>query len=114
MTKVSVRLGDLTAAVDHEAALARRTRSEMVRFLIEDALATRQQGMVRYAAAAPVTIQVDGAPPETFTAGPMVWIERFEGCETPNVGVTYQVLKDEWDTNVTPMLRIIREIKTLY
>lgn len=85
----------------------------MVRFLIEDALATRQQGMLRYAPAGPISIQVDEEPAETFTAGPMVWIERFEDCETPNMGATYQVLKDEWDHDADPAVRVIKEIRIL-
>jgi hypothetical protein len=40
--KVSVRLGDLLAAVDAEARKERRGRSEMIRFLIEEALGVRQ------------------------------------------------------------------------
>lgn len=111
MTKVSVRLGELTEAVDREAALARRSRSEMVRFLIQDALQMRQRGLLRYAPAGPVSVQVDDAAPNRFEAAPVVWVERFEGCPTPDLGATYQVLEDHWDYDADPMVRVVKRIR---
>lgn len=75
----SVRLGELTEAVDREAALARRSRSEMIRYLIEDGLAARRTGFVRQ-------LSVDD-----------FYVERFEGCPTPEMGATYRVTRQEWN-----------------
>jgi hypothetical protein len=73
----SVRLGDLAEAVDREAAFARRSRSEMLRFLVEEALAFRRTGMWK-----PL------APGEGV-------LERFAGV-VPDLGTRYRVTRDEW------------------
>lgn len=87
----SVRLGDLTEAVDREARLARRSRSEMIRYLIEDGLRMRHPGSLRT------------ADPEA------AWIERFDGCATPDWGTTYRVLREAWDENSSPAVRTVYE-----
>lgn len=88
----SVRLGDLADAVDREAAMARRSRSEMIRFLIEEALAVRQHGLVRQGQGG--TLQIDDEPP--LPVAPFSFVERFEGCATPELGATYKVTREEW------------------
>ncbi len=84
----SVRLGDLTEAVDREAAFARRSRSEMLRYLVEEALHFRRTGMWK---------------PFDAKAGVL---ERFVGA-APDFGISYRVTRDEWLNDYTE--RVIYE-----
>lgn len=96
----SVRLGDLAEAVDREAALARCSRSKMIRFLIEDGLAIRKNGIVR--ASRGGTVQIDDEEP--LPVDPSWYLERFEGCPTPEIGATYKVTRQEWNEDYTERL----------
>lgn len=90
---VSVRLGDLTEAVDEEARIQRRTRSQTIRILLEDALRLRAEGQVK------------------FSDPAAVFVERFT-CATPPLDASYQVLRSEWqEREGQPMLRLIHEIR---
>lgn len=40
-----------------------------------------------------------------------VWIERFEGCDPPPAGATFQVVDDHWDVDTEPLVRVIRRYR---
>lgn len=85
----SVRLGpELEAAIDREATHARRSRSEMLRFLVEEALAMRREG------------QVKCLTPEH------AYVERFDGA-VPDLWQGFRVTRDAWNDDLTE--RIIYE-----
>lgn len=79
MRYMNVRLTpELEAAIAAVAETERRTRSQVIRLLLEEALTQRRQGVWK----------------------PGGYIERFEGA-VPEFGTTYRVTEDEWSADFT-------------